>query len=212
MPAQAPTTTAETRGANHRRRPDPPRQAVDPHAPAGHPDQRREGADRPAEADDRDRLPLRRDRHRGRSARDRLQLLQAGRRSGAVCARPGDRRQPDRRGSERHRQDLHQTALGRRFRRSQRRRHPGDRGHRHRAVRPQGQAGWPSAGEAAGGVPGLGADVQHLWRVPARSDRGGQGAGHAVAGRGDRRDQDQGRSAGQQDRPGAGDRGPGAPR
>ena len=101
-----------------------------------------------------------------------------------------------------------QAALGRRVGRSQRRGHPGDRGHRHRAVRPQGQARRPAAGEAARGVPRLGADVQHLRRLPARADRGGQGAGHPVAGRGDRRDQDQGRSAGHRDRPGAGDRGP----
>ena len=47
-----------------------------------------------------------------RPHRDRLQLLQAGRRPGAVRPRQGDRAGPDRRGSQRHRQALDQARAG----------------------------------------------------------------------------------------------------
>ena len=100
--------------------------------------------------------------------RHRLQLLQARRRPGPVRPRQGGRRRHDRRGPQRHRQDLHQAALGRRLGGPLRRGHPGPRRHRHRAVRPQGQARRPAAGQAPGRLPRLGPDLQHLRRLPQR--------------------------------------------
>ena len=91
---------------------------------------------------------------------------------------------------------VRQAALGRRVGRPVRGGDAGDRGDRHRAVGPEGEAGAAAAGQAARRASRLGARVQHLRRVPARADRGGQGARVEVAGGRDRRDQDQGRPAG----------------
>ena len=122
-------------------------------SPAGGAGQRREGADREAEAADRDRLPLRRDPHRGRLRGRRLQLRQAGGRPGPVRPCQGDRPRAHRRGSQRHPADLEQAGLGGCVGGTQRARHAGGRGRRHRAVGPEGQAGRAAAGQAARGAP-----------------------------------------------------------
>ena len=145
--------------------------------------------------------------------RDRIQLLQARRRTRPVRPRQGDRRRADRRGPQRHRPGLREAAAG--------------------PAPPSAAAAWPPRpsrrstspcttsrpsgptcplAKLLGRVPRLGAHLQHLRRLPARPDRGGEGAGQPVAGRRHRRDQDQGRPSRQPDRPGPGHRGPRAPR
>ena len=67
---------------------------------------------------------------------------------GQYRAREGDRAEPDRRGSQRHRAAVGQAGVGRRVGRPQRPVDAGDRRLRHRAVGPEGQARqacrWPS--------------------------------------------------------------------
>ncbi len=155
-------------------RPDQVGEALLHHLAAGHTDQRCQGVHRSTEAHDRGRLVVRGGSHRGRPRGHRLQLLQARRRSGPVRARPGDRSGSDRRGSERHRQDLDETGLGGRLRRTQWAVHAVDRRVRRRIMGPQGQAREPATGQTARLPSGLGPHLQHLRRVPARTDRAGR--------------------------------------
>ena len=124
--------------------------------------------------------------HRGRPGGHRLQLLQAGRRSRRSTRTPARSRR------ELIGEDPHDIApaVDRSWSGRARRSaaagvaDAGDRRVRHRAVGPEGQARGAAAGQAARRAPRLGALLQHLRRVPARADRGGQGARLGVAGRG----------------------------
>ena len=98
-----------------------------------------------------------------------LQLLQARRRPGPVCACERDRAGADRRRPERHRAAVEQAVLGRRLGGPQRPGHAGHRRLRRGAVRPEGQARRPVAGQAAGRAPRLGALLQHLGRLSAHA-------------------------------------------
>ena len=132
---------------------------------------------------------------RGRPRGPRLQLLQARRRPGPVRACEGDRAGAARRRPERHRQALEQAVLGRRVGRPQRHVDAGDRRLRRRAVRPEGQARRPVAGQAARLAARLGALLQHLGRVPAHAARPAAGQRRGLDRARHRRHQAQGRPA-----------------
>ena len=100
-----------------------------------------------------------------------------------------------RRRPERHREALEQALLGRRLGRPQR---PGDAGHRRlrrRAVRPEGQARRPVAGQAARRPSRLGRLLQHLGRLPAHAARPVAGQRRGLDRARHRRHQAQGRPA-----------------
>ena len=129
--------------------------------------------------------------------RHRLQLLQARRRPGPVRPRQGDRRRPHRRGPQRHRQDLRPSCSGPAPPSGRSGRgHPGHRRHRHRAVRPQGQARRPAAGQAARRATATRSQTYNTsGGFLHAADRARSRNAPPSAGRRHRRHQDQGRPA-----------------